>query len=68
MSVTIKSHPMRGRVSVLIPLVKAVVYPVVVDEAFHLEIYISKRGAKSLGHLRESAVAHDLEDVLGDVF
>ena len=38
MGVTIKSHPMRRRVSVLISLVETVVHPVVVDEPFHLEI------------------------------
>ena len=38
MSVTIKSHPMCGRVSILVPLVETVVHPVVVDEPFHLEI------------------------------
>ena len=38
MSVTIKSHPMRRRVSILVPLVEAVVHPVVVNEPFHLEI------------------------------
>ena len=53
MSVTIESHPMCGRVSILVPLVEAVVHPVVVYEPFHL---------------RESAVAHDLEDVFRDVF
>ena len=41
MSVTIKSHPMRRRVSVLVPLVEAVVHPVVVDEPFHLEILVN---------------------------
>ena len=38
MSVTIKSHPMCGRVAVLVPLVETVVHPVVVNEPFHLEI------------------------------
>ena len=38
MGVTIESHPMRRRVSILVPLVETVVHPVVVDEPFHLEI------------------------------
>ena len=41
MSVTIKSHPMCRRVAVLVPLVEAVVYPVVVNEPFHLEILVN---------------------------
>ena len=41
MGVTIESHPMRRRVSVLVPLVEAVVHPVVVNEPFHLEILVN---------------------------
>ena len=41
MSVSIESHPMRRRVSILVPLVEAVVHPVVVDEPFHLEILVN---------------------------
>ena len=41
MSVTIQSHPMCGRVAVFVPLVEAVVHPVVVDEPFHLEILVN---------------------------
>ena len=41
MSVSIKSHPMRRRVSILVPLVETVVHPVVVDEPFHLEILVN---------------------------
>ena len=41
MSVTIKSHPMCGRVAVFVPLVEAVVHPVVVNEPFHLEILVN---------------------------
>ena len=41
MGVTIESHPMRRRVAILVSLVEAVVYPVVVDEPFHLEILVN---------------------------
>ena len=41
MSVSIESHPMRRRVSILVPLVETVVHPVVVDEPFHLEILVN---------------------------
>ena len=41
MSVTIESHPMCGRVSILVPLVETVVHPVVVNEPFHLEILVN---------------------------
>ena len=41
MSVSIKSHPMCRRVSVLVPLVEAVVHPVVVNKPFHLEILVN---------------------------
>ena len=41
MSVSIESHPMRRRVSILVPLVETVVHPVVVNEPFHLEILVN---------------------------
>ena len=48
---------------VFVPLVQAVVYPIVLDEALHLDA-LSLDSYKSCFHLRESAVAHDLKDVL----
>ena len=41
MGVSVKSHPMCRRVAVLVPLVEAVVHPVVVDKSFHLEILVN---------------------------
>ena len=41
MGVSIKRHPMCGRVAVFVPLVETVVHPVVVDEPFHLEILVN---------------------------
>ena len=48
---------------ILVPLVQAVVLPVVLNEALHLDV-VSLDSYKSCVHLRESAVAHDLKDVL----
>ena len=64
MSVSIERHPVSWRVAVFVPLVQAVVHTIVLDEALHLESTLSLDSYDACVHLRESPVAHDLEDVL----